>query len=247
MEALVTVDSVSLAYHTREAETIAIDHLDLTVYDGEFVAIVGPSGCGKTSLLSLFMGLMQPTEGEIRFSTDGLRLGYMLQRDHLLDHRTVEKNVLLGLEVQHRLNAQTRDRAMQLLETYGLGEFMRFKPHQLSGGMRQKVALIRTLALEPDVLLLDEPFSALDYQTRLDIADEVYRIIRSEHKTAVLVTHDISEAVSMADRVIVLTARPATLRCVVPIAFDATLSPLERRMQPSFHSYFDWIWKEIHP
>ncbi|MBR0508231.1 MAG: ABC transporter ATP-binding protein [Clostridia bacterium] len=243
---LIRLSSVSLAYHTVGGETAAIHDLNLTVYEGEFLAIVGPSGCGKTSVLSLIMGLMQPTSGTVAFARPELRPGYMLQRDHLLDHRTVEKNVLLGLEVQHRLTEESKARAMKLLDTYGLSEFRSYKPYQLSGGMRQKVALIRTLAIEPDLLLLDEPFSALDYQTRLNLSDEVFRIIRNERKTAVLVTHDISEAVSMADRVAVFSARPASLSAMLPIGFPPTLPPLERRGQPEFHDYFERIWKELH-
>ena len=242
---LIQLSDVSHSFHTVAGETIAIQNLDLTVYEGEFLAIVGPSGCGKTTVLSLIMGLLSPTAGSVRFSREKLRLGYMLQRDHLLDHRTVEKNVLLGLEVQHRLTEESKARAFALLDTYGLGEFRTYKPQQLSGGMRQKVALIRTLALEPDVLLLDEPFSALDYQTRLKLSDEVYRIIRSENKSAILVTHDISEAVSMADRVAVFSARPAGLRELIDIGFSADMPPLERRSRPEFHDYFDRIWKEL--
>ncbi|MBQ1820551.1 MAG: ATP-binding cassette domain-containing protein [Clostridia bacterium] len=244
---LLTFSDVSLSYYTVEGETTAIQNLNMTVNDGEFLAIVGPSGCGKTTVLSLIMGLLKPSKGSIRFSAPDLRLGYMLQRDHLLDHRTVEKNVLLGLEVQHRLTEESRARAIGLLDRYGLGSFRTYKPAQLSGGMRQKVALIRTLALEPDLLLLDEPFSALDYQTRLNLSDEVYRIIRGEHKSAILVTHDISEAVSMADRVAVFSARPARLKEMINIGFPAVLSPLERRKQPDFHDYFDRIWKELQP
>ena len=242
---LLQLSDVSLAYHTVEGETLAIQNLSLSVEQGEFLAIVGPSGCGKTSLLSLIMGIYLPTSGAMTLA-EHTRLGYMLQRDHLLDHRTVEKNVLLGLEVQHRLTEKSKARAMKLLDTYGLGAFKRFKPHQLSGGMRQKVALIRTLAIEPDLLLLDEPFSALDYQTRLNLSDEVYRIISSERKTAILVTHDISEAVSMASRVAVFSARPAALQAMIPIGFPASMSPLERRRQATFHDYFDRIWEELH-
>ena len=243
----IKLTGVSHSFHTVAGETIAIQDLDLTVYDGDFLAIVGPSGCGKTTVLSLIMGLMSPTAGSVRFLRENLRLGYMLQRDHLLDHRTVEKNVLLGLEVQHRLTEQSKARAFELLDTYGLGDFRTYKPQQLSGGMRQKVALIRTLALEPDLLLLDEPFSALDYQTRLNLCDEVCCIIRSEGKSAVLVTHDISEAISTADRVAVFSARPATLKTVIEIGFPKDMPPLERRSQAAFHDYFDRIWKELQP
>ena len=242
---LLTLSDVSLAYQTVEGETVAIQNLNLSVREGEFLAIVGPSGCGKTSVLSLIMGLIPVSSGTIRVEKPDLRMGYMLQRDHLLDHRTVEKNVLLGLEVQHRLTPQSREKALRLLDTYGLGDFKAYKPQQLSGGMRQKVALIRTLALEPDLLLLDEPFSALDYQTRLTLCDEVYRIIRREHKSAILVTHDISEAVSMADRAAVFSARPAKLQAEIPIDFPVSMPPLERRRQPDFHDYFDRIWEEL--
>lgn len=244
---LLTLTGVSLAYQTVAGETVAIRDLNLKIKEGEFLAIVGPSGCGKTSVLSLIMGLLPQSSGTIRCEKPDLRMGYMLQRDHLLDHRTVEKNVLLGLEVQHRLTEQSRANAMHLLDTYGLGDFKSYKPQQLSGGMRQKVALIRTLALEPDLLLLDEPFSALDYQTRLNLSDEVYRIIRREHKSAILVTHDISEAVSMADRVAVFSARPAALKAEIPIGFPASMPPLERRRRATFHDYFDRIWEELQP
>ena len=242
---LLNLKDVSLAYHTTEGETLAVKDLNLSVQRGEFLAIVGPSGCGKTSVLSLIMGILKPSAGALCFSETGARLGYMLQRDHLLDHRTVERNVLLGLEVQHRLTDESKARALRLLDTYGLGAFRTYKPQQLSGGMRQKVALIRTLAIEPDLLLLDEPFSALDYQTRLQLSDEVCRIIRKERKTAILVTHDISEAVSMADRVAVFSARPAMLKTLIPIGFPASMPPLERRRQPTFHDYFDRIWEEL--
>ena len=242
---LLTLSGVSFSYFTETEQTKAVSDLDLQVNRGEFVAIVGPSGCGKTSVLSLVMGLLKPQAGEIRFAKPNVRIGYMLQRDHLLDWRTVETNVVLGLEVQHRLNDETRQNALALLDAYGLGAFRHYHPQQLSGGMRQKVALIRTLAIEPELLLLDEPFSALDYQTRLQLSDEVYRIIRDRQKTAILVTHDISEAVSMADRVFVFSKRPSRVKTVIETGFDAGASPLERRHMPSFLSLYDRVWKEI--
>ena len=196
--ALVTLEGICLSYHTKAEETSAIENLNMKVHAGEFVSIVGPSGCGKTTALSLIMGLIPPTAGTV--ATGGVKMGYMLQRDQLFPWRTVEKNVMLGLEVQHRLTRESRERTMELLHTYGLWEFRRYLPAQLSGGMRQKVALIRTLATEPELLLLDEPFSALDYQTRLCIADEVCEIIKRESKTAILVTHDISEPEFIKDR-----------------------------------------------
>lgn len=241
---IVQLDHVSLTYLTRDAATTAIADLSLSVEQGEFVAIVGPSGCGKTSVLSIIMGLIPPTRGSVHFSDPACRIGYMLQRDHLLEWRTVEQNVLLGLEVQHLLTEDARRRARQLLATYGLRPFLRHKPHQLSGGMRQKVALIRTLAPDPELLLLDEPFSALDYQTRLHIGDEVHGILKQEKRTAILVTHDIGEAVSMADRVFVFSERPCTVRSIVPIELS-DCSPLERRKRPAFQTYFEEIWEEM--
>ena len=249
--AIVEVENVCLTYHEPHAETTAIKHLSFSVKQGEFVSIVGPSGCGKTSVLSLLTGIINPSSGQIRIlgkpaSQAGSRIGYMLQRDHLLDWRTIEGNILLGLEVKRMLNSDTRDYALGLLNTYGLMEFRTHYPSQLSGGMRQKVALIRTRSFSPELLLLDEPFSALDYQTRLTIADEVYEIIRRECKTAVLVTHDISEAIAMSDRVLVFTQRPASLKSEYDIRLSSAAdSPIARRNAPEFKDYFDSIWKEL--
>lgn len=247
---IVDIRDVSLAYQEQEAETLAVDGLSFSVSEGEFVSIVGPSGCGKTTVLSLLMGLIVPTAGAIR--VNGLpagacnsNVGYMLQRDHLLDWRTVEENVLLSLQVKHLLTKERRAHALRLIDTYGLGEFRRHYPRQLSGGMRQKVALIRTLAFDPSLLLLDEPFSALDYQTRLRVADEVFGIIRREHKTAILVTHDIAEAISMSDRVLVFSDRPARLKAEHRVVLTAADVPLQRRNAPEFANLFDTIWKEL--
>ncbi|MDO4543521.1 MAG: ABC transporter ATP-binding protein [Clostridia bacterium] len=242
---LLTLDSVSLSYHTKQGETEALSNLSFSVEEGEFLALVGPSGCGKTTALSIIMGLIKPSSGSVAMLGERRDMGYMLQRDHLLDWRTVEKNVLLSLEVRHLLNEETKRKALELLDTYGLGEFREAKPHALSGGMRQKVALIRTLATDPQLLLLDEPFSALDYQTRLRIADEVYRIIKREKKTAILVTHDISEAVSMADRILVFSKRPSHIKCSFTIDIDKDLSPLQRRNDPKFFTYFHRVWEEL--
>ena len=244
-KALLNVDHVYLRYHTPQGETEALRDLCFRVEKGAFVAVVGPSGCGKTTALSLIMGLNAPSAGEVTFPLGPCPMGYMLQRDNLLEWRTVEKNALLGLEVQHRLTDQSRKKTVALLKKYGLGDFLHSLPGELSGGMRQKAALIRTLALEPELLLLDEPFSALDYQTRLTLADEVLSIIKAEGKTALLVTHDIGEAVSMADRVLVFSDRPARLKREIPIDFPADLSALGRRETPAFQAYFGRIWKEL--
>ena len=199
---MVSLKNVSLKYYTLEGETHAVNDISFSVKQGEFIGIVGPSGCGKTTILSLIAGLIKPTKGEIL--VDGKKVegpstdvGCMLQQDHLFEWRTIMQNALLGLEIHGKTNRETKEKVERLLETYGLGEFKNHYPDQLSGGMRQRAALIRTLAVDPKILLLDEPFSALDYQTRLAMSDEVSTIIRKEGKTALLVTHDISEAISM--------------------------------------------------
>lgn len=251
MKRILELEHVHYAYHTPEGETPALTDLTFSVNAGEFLAIVGPSGCGKTTLLSLIAGLLTPEKGQIRISQKPLsesttNIGYMLQHDELFEWRTIYQNVLLGLEIQHMLNASTRQHAHALLETYGLKQFENAKPSELSGGMRQRAALIRTLVLKPELLLLDEPFSALDYQTRLNVGDDIGQILRKEKKTAILVTHDLSEAISLADRVIILSRRPATIHQTIPIFFDlAKDTPLNRRDTPEFKSYFKLIWKEM--
>ncbi len=206
---------------------------------------------GKSTLLSLICGLLEPSDGEITLNglplkKAGANIGYMLQKDHLFEWRTVYSNVTLGLEIQHRLNPKTRENVDSMLETYGLSGFRDSRPSQLSGGMRQRAALIRTLALEPDLLLLDEPFSALDYQTRLSVCDDIAGIIKKEQKTAILVTHDLSEAISMADEVLVLSRRPGRIRKQVPIHFDMeNRTPMGSRNAPEFKDYFNLIWKEL--
>ena len=242
-EILLEADHVGLAYHELDGETLAVEDISFAVEKGEFLSIVGPSGCGKTSILSMIDGLMQPSRGRINLYGKS-RPGYMLQRDHLLDWRTVEGNILLGLEVQGNLNEESRGYALELLKTYGLGEFAGKYPSQLSGGMRQKVALIRTLATRPELLLLDEPFSALDFQTRLMLCDEMHDILKREGKTVILVTHDISEAISMGDRVLVFSARPTGVKAEHIIDLSGK-SPLERRNAANFKDYFNAIWGEL--
>ena len=245
------LDGVSLTYQAENGEIEALRAVSLAAREGELVAIVGPSGCGKSTLLSIVAGLMAPTAGTVLLGGQpqaGLnrKIGYMLQKDNLLAWRTVRGNVRLGLELRGLLTAESARHVDTLLETYGLGAFQDKYPGQLSGGMRQRAALIRTLAPGPELLLLDEAFSALDYQTRLSVTDDVYHILKSERKTALMVTHDIPEAISMADRVVVLTGRPATVRDVVPIAFGAQpLPPLKRRNEPAFGRYFNTIWREL--
>jgi NitT/TauT family transport system ATP-binding protein len=241
-------------YFSDEGEVEAIRELSLSVAPGEFVSIVGQSGCGKSTLLSLIAGLMSPTAGDVLVGgrpVDGpsARAGYMLQHDTLFEWRTILDNVMLGPEIQGLDLKQARDRAMDLLSRYGLGDFMNHFPQQLSGGMRQRAALARTLCTEPEILLLDEPFSALDYQTRLAIADEIGTILRRERRTVILVTHDISEAISMADRVVVLSARPGRIKSQHDIRFPSAgaerPSPLNCRDCPEFSTYFNTIWQEL--
>jgi NitT/TauT family transport system ATP-binding protein len=217
----------------------------------EFLAIVGPSGCGKSTLLNVIAGLLSPEEGEILLEGERLRktsprIGYMLQKDHLFEWRSVYQNILLGLEIRHSVTPERLAFVENMMNTYGLSRFRDARPSQLSGGMRQRAALIRTLALSPELLLLDEPFSALDYQTRLNVSDDIGRILKKEHKAAILVTHDISEAISMADRVLILSARPAVVKGIVPIQLELTdRTPLSSRNAPNFKEYFNLIWKEL--
>ena len=244
MENILELQDISHAYHGMEGETLAISHLSFSLKQGDFVSIVGPSGCGKSTLLSIISGLIPPESGTVKLT--GNHIGYMLQKDHLLEWRSVYRNIILGLEVQHSVTADTKEKAYGLLNQYGLEQFANAKPSELSGGMRQRVALIRTLILEPDLLLLDEPFSALDYQTRLAVADDIGQIIRREKRTAILVTHDLAEAISLGDRVIVLTERPGSVKTIVPILFpEDKNTPLLRRNTPEFNEYFHAIWKEL--
>lgn len=239
---MLTFDNISYTYHTKEGETTAVKDLSFTVEDGQFVSVIGPSGCGKTTILSLGAGLLSPSSGEVKRS--GGEYGYMLQRDALFPWRTVEGNIFLPLEVKKRNTPEMRERALALAEKYGLKDFLKKTPSQLSGGMRQRVALIRTLAAEPDMLMLDEPFSALDYQTRLEVCDDVQSIIKGEKKTALLVTHDISEAIALSDKVVVLSARPASVVAEHPISFGDG-SPKKRRECPEFSLIFEVLRKEL--
>lgn len=242
MKEVLRFENVSMHYHSRQGETVAVENLNLTVCEGEFVAIIGPSGCGKTTLLSLAAGLLPPTSGEIK--TNGCSFGYMLQKDELFPWRTIEKNIFLPLEIKRTNTPEARARALALAEKYGLKQFLKNYPSSLSGGMRQRAALIRTLAVNPDVLLLDEPFSALDYQTRLSVCDDVYKIIRQEKKTALLITHDISEAISVADKIYVLSHRPASVVASHEISFSEN-EPLKRRENKDFSKWFEVLWREL--
>lgn len=250
---VVEIKNIGMTYHTLEGETEALKDISLNVYEGEIVGIVGPSGCGKSTLLSIIAGLIEPSNGVVlinegeRIRSNG-SVGYMFQKDQLLEWRNILQNVVIGLEIQGKLNIRTYSVAEKMLERYGLGDFKYSYPSQLSGGMRQRVALIRTLLLQPDLLLLDEPFSALDYQTRLAIADEIGVILKNEKKTGLLVTHDIAEAISLSDRVVILTNRPATIKEIIDIKLtcpEGCRTPLKCREAPEFRHYFNKIWKEL--
>lgn len=249
MNELLEIKNVSLTYQTVSDEITAIENLTFSVREGEFVSIIGPSGCGKTTILSMIAGLLSPTLGDIKVDGGTVEkrvksLGYMLQKDHLFPWRTIEKNVVLPLEIKGINTAENKNYAISLLDKYGLKNFKKHYPDQLSGGMRQRVALIRTLAAKPKLLLLDEPFSALDYQTRLAVCDDVYKIIKAENKTTVLVTHDISEAISMSDKIIVLTPRPAKVKTIFSPKISGE-TPLKKRESKDFGEWFEKVWKEL--
>lgn len=248
MISAVELNGVSQVFVNRKGTFVALRDIDLSVRPGEFVSLIGPSGCGKTTLLSLISGLLPPTSGMIRILGEEIqkptpKVGYMLQQDYLFPWRTIEENASIGLELLGRLNAKTRSSVLALLDEMGLSEQAERYPHQLSGGMRQRVALVRTLAPEPDILLLDEPFSALDYQTKLQLEDLVAQTLKARGKTAVLVTHDISEAIAMSDRIIVLRPNPGRVlaEVEVPSAIRRAL-PLKAREEAGFHELFHHLW-----
>lgn len=243
MEKILEAKGISKTYQAKNGEINALKNISFEVMEGEFVSIIGPSGCGKSTLLSIIAGLERKTSGETYING---KVGYMLQKDNLLEWRTIYKNVLLGLEIQKNNTPENKKYVEELLKKYGLYEFKDKYPMQLSGGMRQRVALIRTLAIRPSILLLDEAFSALDYQTRLSVTDDIYKILKSENITALMVTHDISEAISMSDRIVVLTKRPATIKNIHKIEFNVeNRTPLNCRESPKFSQYFNLLWKEL--
>ncbi len=245
METILSIKNLKKNYHDIDGEVCAIGDINLDIYDKELISIVGPSGCGKTSLLSILSNLEKKSGGTLSFNKENVKLGYMLQKDALFPWKTILENCLIGLEINHTLNDTTRNRVIKLLSTYGLGEFINKYPDSLSGGMKQRVALIRTLAIEPDILLLDEPFSALDYQTRLALSDDVYKIIKNEGKTAILVTHDLAEAISLSDRVVVLTKRPAMVKKIYDIKLTNKSTPINNRKCIEFNTYYDEIWRDL--
>ena len=249
------ISDLNYSYHTKDGETKALSGIDFSVKKGEFLAIVGPSGCGKSTLLNLIAGLLPFSEGRVTIEGTDIsehrdKIGYMLQKDHLLPWRTTQENICLGLEINKNKTGEKLKLAEHLLKQYGLYEFRNVKPTELSGGMKQRAALIRTLVMEPELLLLDEPFSALDYQTRLSVADDIHEILKKEGKTAILITHDIAEAISMSERILVLTSRPGRIKREVKIELTmedgrAPAKPSEARSAREFASYYQKIWKEL--
>ena len=244
MKNILEIKNLKKIYHTKTMETLAVEDFSFNVNDGEFIAIVGPSGCGKSTILSVLCGLEEKSSGDIKFNSD-TKIGYMLQQDSLFEWRNILDNCLLGLEINKSLTEESKMRVINLLNTYGLKDFIYSYPDNLSGGMRQRVALIRTLATNPTLLLLDEPFSALDYQSRLAISDDIYNILRKEKKTMIMVTHDIAEAISMCDKVIVLSDRPAKIKSIYDIKLENKSTPINNRKDKNFAYYYDKIWKDI--
>ena len=244
MNKIAEIKNLSKKYFDKKHEVLAIDNISLDVYEGEFLAIVGPSGCGKSTLLNIIGNIDNKSSGEILIH-DGKKIGYMLQSDCLFSWLTILDNALLGLKINNMLTKDNINYVKELLNTYGLSDFIDNYPSSLSGGMKQRVALIRTLALRPDVLLLDEPFSALDYQTRLAVSDDVYKIIKKENKTVIMITHDIGEACSVADRVVVLSNRPSKVKKIFDINYEERSTPVNNRKCKEFSFYYDMIWKEI--
>ena len=251
MDKILELKDISKKYQSKKGEILAINNINMRVKEGEFVSIIGPSGCGKSTLLSIISGLEEKTTGEIYIEGEKIegisaKIGYMLQKDCLLEWRTIWSNVVLGLELKGKINEENKNYVENLLKKYNLYDFKDKYPSELSGGMRQRAALIRTLAVRPKILLLDEAFSALDYQTRIMVTNDIYNILRKEGITAIIVTHDISEAISMSDRVAVLTKRPGTIKDIHKIDFEMeNRNPINCRENPKFSKYFNTLWKEL--
>lgn len=241
---ILELKNINKIYHEKQGEIIALDNISFNVKDKEFISIIGPSGCGKSTILSILANIESLTQGEIKIKNK-VKVGYMLQQDSLFPWKTVLENCYIGLKIQKQDTKENKNKVLKLLKKYGLYEFKDKYPSSLSGGMRQRVALIRTLATNPDILLLDEPFSALDYQTRLKLSDDLYKIIKNEKKSAIMVTHDIAEAISLSQRIILLTKRPATIKEIYEINLEENKTPTENRKDKNFMKYYDAIWKEL--
>lgn len=245
MDNILEIRDLSKTYYTKEEEVLAIDKIDLDIKEDSIIAIVGPSGCGKSTLLNIIGGLDNKTSGDIKFLNNKNNIGYMFQTDCLFPWLTILDNCLIGLKVKKKITSEDKEYVIKLLDNYGLGEFIYSYPSSLSGGMRQRVALIRTLAINPDILLLDEPFSALDFETRQLVSDDVYKIIKKEHKSTIIITHDIEEAIAFADKVIVLSKRPAVIKKIFDIKLIDSSTPINNRKCINFNDYYEEIWQEF--
>jgi len=245
MKKILEIKNLKKNYNTLNGEIEAIKDISFDVFDGEILGIVGSSGCGKSTLLSILTNLEKKTNGEILFNCNKDKIGYMLQSDALFPWLTILDNALLGLKIKNLINKENIEYTKKLLETYGLKEFTNKYPDSLSGGMKQRVALIRTLATKPEILLLDEPFSALDFQTRLSVSEDVFKIIKNEKITTIIISHDIGEVVSLCNRIIVFTKRPATIKNIYKIEFENNISPIEKRKIQEFYTYYNTIWKDL--
>lgn len=242
MGKIVEVKDLTKNFYTKDGEMEVLKNISFHVNEGEIFSILGPSGSGKSTILNILTKLLEPTSGTVDINGT---IGYMFQRDHLLDWRTIMDNITIGLEIMKRKDAKSIERIERLLKTYGLWEFRNMYPKELSGGMRQRVALIRTLSVDPDILLLDEPFSALDYQSRLSVSEDVYNIIKKEKKTVIMITHDIAEAISLSDKIIVLSKRPSIVKKIYDIKMENKSTPINNRTCKEFSDYYDKIWRDL--
>lgn len=242
---ILEIKNLSKIYHNEKGEMLALKDISFSIKKKEFISIVGPSGCGKSTILTILANILKKSQGEIKFNIKNPKIGYMLQEDSLFPWRTVLDNACLGLEIRKEKTEKNKNKVIKLLKKYGLGEFINNYPDSLSGGLKQRVALIRTLAINPDILLLDEPFSALDYQTRLSLSDDLKRIIKNENKTAIMVTHDIGEAISMSDKIVIISNRPGIVKKIIKVELKNPGTPTENRKDSNFIKYYDMIWKEL--
>ena len=245
MQKLLEINNISKTFNTLNGEINAIKSISFDVKNEDFIAIVGSSGCGKSTLLNIISGLLEKTNGTIKFYKENPVIGYMLQEDALLPYLNILDNATLGLSLKKIKTKENIEYTKRLLETYGLKDFIYKYPKELSGGMKQRVALIRTLAIKPDILLLDEPFSALDYQSRLSVSDDVYNIIKKEKKTVIMITHDIAEAISLSDKIIVLSKRPSIVKKIYDIEMENKSTPINNRKCKEFGDYYDKIWRDL--
>ena len=242
---ILEIKNLSKIYHNEKGEMLALKDISFSIKKKEFISIVGPSGCGKSTILTILANILKKSQGEIKFNIENPKIGYMLQEDSLFPWRTVLDNACLRLEIKKKKNEKNKKKGINIRKKYGLGEFINSYPDSLSGGLKQRVALIRTLAINPDILLLDEPFSALDYQTRLSLSDDLKRIIKNENKTAIMVTHDIGEAISMSDKIVIISNRPGIVKKIIKVELKNPGTPTENRKDSNFIKYYDMIWKEL--